>query len=300
MIGVCLPPRMGPLCALRLGILMASLIMLPIGVSEAGELESADVVSSTETVESSDETSEASALIDRLQHKTLLLQTAKGLDQGDVVLTGYDGPVWLEGRVGLTDWLELDGYFSYLHAYLIGGGEMRVHFPVGDHLDIAVGASGGYMDIVPFYHDFEDNNMAWFGGSFELTAEFERHLLTFSAAAHGIHAETCMGDRCDYDGPIKDVLPGALMITGLGYRYRVNDFWSVQTEATAVFYSKMSLKEFKEEAVLLLTGGGRWHTGRVFGDLGLIYPLSSWYYDGGAPGLYFPLGIPYFSVGVML
>ena len=326
MIGVFLSPRLGSLHALALGILVLGLAMLPIEVSEAEESESSDMESPAETIESFDcetswnctktsrvdspaettesldEISEASALIDRLQHKTLLLQTAKGLNQGDVILTGYDGPVWLEGRVGLTDWLELDGYFSYLYVFMLGGGAIRVHFPVGEHLDAAVGLSGGYFDGQPFQSDGEDLNLAYFGGSFELTGGFGKHLFTGSVGAHGIYEENCWGDNCFYEGPEKRVYPGSIMTVGFGYRYLVNEMWSVQTEAIAMFYTRWTPFEPVVHGIVpvLITGGGRWHMGRFFGDLGLVYPIVKGYYGEDSPGRYFPLGIPYFSVGVML
>ena len=164
MIGVCLPPRLGALCALRLGIVMASLVILPIGVSEAGELESENVQSTDETTEPSDDASESKTLVDRLEHKIMLWQTANGLDQGDVILTGYDGVIWLEGRVGLTDWLELDGYFSTPIFYAIVGGSLRTHFPVGKNFRASIGASGGYASYFPIQEDMNNSHLAYFGG----------------------------------------------------------------------------------------------------------------------------------------
>ncbi len=293
-------PGLRTFCAFVTGWIISGIALLPIGLAEAQELEAETVKSVDETSEPPDDASESKTLVDRLEHKVMLWQTANGLDQGDVILTGYDGVIWLEGRVGLTDWLELDGYFSAPIFYALVGGSLRTHFPVGKNLRASIGASGGYTSYFPVQEDMNNDHLAYFGGSFELTGKYKKHLFNFSLAAHGFYTENpnCLGDYCyeEMDGPKKKLWPGAVVMSGLGYRYSLNDTWSLQAELLVTFYSRQKPREF---FLPLFTWGARWHTEHFFGDLGLIAPIVEGYYEKGNTGQYLPLGLPYFSIGSM-
>ncbi len=218
-------------------------------------------------------------------HRMIFSPTAMPVPRGQILANGYAAGLW-EFLFGAHENFYA-GISTLVPAAVFGLlGRVSAQFEIADGVHLGGGAFAGFMSFLigrsPLMYAFGLNTAITFSSS------DSRHY--FNLGVTGVEA----GMYSSSDGSARIFI---LPIT-IGYRFNFRKRWSFQSEFyVPIVPEKISQWKPYSPLPLMLLLGFRGHGDFIFGDFGLAYPISDWYYNKNGIWRYTPVGFPYFAIG---
>jgi hypothetical protein len=220
-------------------------------------------------------------------HRIIFSPTALPVPTGEVLANGYISGFW-EFVYGINEHFYV-GVSTLVPAAIMGAmARGGFQWEVAEGVHLGGGVFAGFTtlfvdaDLVfdPVYYALGFHTAATF--------TFGRHTLNVGVAGveAGIYADS--GD---------DKIRTFLVPFEIGYRFAFHSRWSFLTEMFIPIVPEKfdDWRPYDTLPVMLLVGF-RGHGETIFGDVGLAYPIASWYYKQDI-WHYTPIGVPYFTIG---
>lgn len=235
-------------------------------------------------------------LVDGRLSQMVLQPTALGLKKKQVVISGVGAGFW-QAEIGVSDHFSISAY-TVVPAIIAGfGAKVKVHTRLGKNAAIslsAMGVIGGpYID----------------GGGVFMVAEVvqptvsvfaadKKHLLNFSLAVGGMQycekANLWSYDSgTDNSGYECESMGKLLLAPRVGYRAAVHRRVALQLEWLMPLATDVEVKE--NGHMHLISYSIQVHGDLLFSDLGFLLPI--WAGVSAEIFQFFPIGIPYFTIG---
>ncbi len=222
-------------------------------------------------------------------NRIVISRTAIPLEDHKFSAAGYMIGLWeLNGspyknlQIGLLSVIPA-GFFAFVPTVHYSG-------KVADDTYMGAGVFGGYFSNFFSWDGLE----AWvIGGSVESTWVIDdKHVFNLMLMTMG------GGNERDDRGLVR--WPFAIMLPALAYQYRFSQNWVFNLDMSVPLIIDDHLdetnKDIKDKFTYNILYGVRGHGGILFGDIGFYLPASKWFKNN--LWKYFPLGFPYFSIGV--
>ncbi|MBN2526524.1 MAG: hypothetical protein JXR76_09025 [Deltaproteobacteria bacterium] len=234
-------------------------------------------------------------LVDGRLSQLVLQPTALGLKKRQVAITGFGAGYW-QGEIGVTDHFSVSAY-TVVPATIAGFGlKTKIHTRLGSNAAISLSAmgiiGGPYIEGGGIFMITEVIQP-----TFTLVTTDKKHLLNFSFAAGGM--QLCARQHLfssdyddDYNGYECEGLGMLLMAPRLGYRAALHRRVALSLEWLMPLISE----EGDENGhIHLISYSVQIHGDLLFSDLGFLLPI--WDEIADEIFQFFPIGIPYFTIG---